>query len=40
MSFKSKSIISLIVALMLCLSSSAMACTAIYVGGGLTADGR
>ena len=39
MSFKSKSIISLIVALMLCLSSSAMACTAIYVGGNLTADG-
>ena len=39
MTFKSKSIISLIVALMLCLSSSAMACTAIYVGGGLTADG-
>ena len=39
MSFKSKSIISLIVALMLCLSSSAMACTAIYVGSNLTADG-
>jgi len=39
MSFKSKSIISLIVALMLCLSSSAMACTAIYVGNELTQDG-
>ena len=39
MSFKSKSIISLIVALMLCISSSAMACTAMYVGSGLTADG-
>lgn len=39
MSFKSKSIISLIVALMLCLSSSAMACTALYVGSDLTVDG-
>lgn len=37
MSFKS--IISLILALMLCLSSSAMACSAIYVGSNLTADG-
>lgn len=39
MSFKSKSVFSLIVALMLCLSSGAMACTAIYVGGDLTTDG-
>ncbi|MBQ1945878.1 MAG: C69 family dipeptidase [Clostridia bacterium] len=39
MSFKSKSVISLIVALMLCISSSAMACTAMYVGSGFTADG-
>jgi len=39
MSFKSKSIIALIVALMLCVSSSAMACSAIYVGANLTADG-
>ena len=40
MSFKSKSIFSLIVALMLCLSSSAMACTAMYVGSDLTVDGN
>ncbi|MBR5231618.1 MAG: C69 family dipeptidase [Clostridia bacterium] len=39
MSLKFKSVISLIVALMLCLSSGAMACTAIYVGSDLTADG-
>jgi len=39
MSFKSKSIFSLIVALMMCLSSSAMACTAMYVGSDLTVDG-
>ncbi|MBR3929683.1 MAG: C69 family dipeptidase [Clostridia bacterium] len=39
MSLKSKSIISLIVAFMICLSSCAMACTAIYVGGDLTQDG-
>ena len=36
---KSKAVFALIVALMLCLSSSAMACTAMYVGSGLTADG-
>ena len=37
---KCKSFIALILALVLCLSSvSAMACTAIYVGSGLTEDG-
>lgn len=37
MSFKS--LISLIAAFMICFSSCAMACTAIYVGSDLTADG-
>ena len=37
---KSKSMITLLLALILCLSStSALACTAIYVGGGLTETG-
>ena len=40
MTMKKKSVISLMLALIMCLSSvSAMACTAIYVGGGLTKDG-
>ncbi len=36
---KSKFMIALAIALVLCMSSSALACTAIYVGSGLTADG-
>ena len=39
MSIKMKSAIALMVAFILCLSSCAMACTAIYVGGDLTQDG-
>ena len=38
-SLKMKSLIALVVALVLCMSSSAMACTAIYVGSSLTDDG-
>ena len=38
-SLKMKSLIALVVALVMLMSSSAMACTAIYVGSGLTADG-
>ncbi|MBQ2957449.1 MAG: C69 family dipeptidase [Clostridia bacterium] len=38
-SIKSKSLIAIAIALILCMSSSAFACTAIYVGSGLTADG-
>ncbi len=36
---KSKFIIALALALVLCMTSSALACTAIYVGSGLTEDG-
>lgn len=36
---KSKFLIALALVLVLCMSSSALACTAIYVGSGLTADG-
>ena len=39
MFMKSKTMIALLLALVLCFSSSAMACTAMYVGSGLTADG-
>lgn len=39
MSFKTKSFVSLVIALVMCLSSSAMACTALYVGSDLTVDG-
>ena len=38
-SLKLKSLIALVVALIFCMSSSAMACTAIYVGGNLSSDG-
>jgi len=38
-SLKMKSLLALVVALLVCMSSSAMACTAIYVGSGLTEDG-
>ena len=38
-SIKSKSLIAIAIALILCMSSSAFACTAIYVGSGLTVDG-
>ena len=36
---KSKFLIALALVLVLCMSSSALACTAIYVGGNLTSDG-
>ena len=38
--FKSKALVALVIALVLCMSSvSGMACTAIYVGSNLTEDG-